>query len=120
MSSAITSLLAFAGIVALIPLALWLLKRTPIGGGAAHGVMRTVAMLPISANQRLLTIEVGTGDDRKWLVLGVSNAGIQTLHTMPPQALPAAASATGPFAQLLARHLPGAQAGVPGGSSDAP
>jgi len=119
MSSSITSLLAFLGIVALIPLALWLLKRTPIGGGAAHGVMRTVAMLPISANQRLLTVEVGSGDDRKWLVLGVSNAGIQTLHTMAPQAQPAAAALPGPFAQLLARHLPGAHGGNPSGSSDA-
>jgi len=107
MSSALTSLLAFAAIVALIPLALWLLKRTPIGGGAAHGVMRTVAMLPISANQRLLTVEVGLGDDRKWLVLGVTSAGIQTLHTMAPQSLPDSPSATRPFAQLLARHLPG-------------
>jgi len=107
MSSALTSLVAFVGIVALIPLALWLLKRTPIGGGAAHGVMRTVAMLPISANQRLLTVEVGSGDDRKWLVLGVSNAGITMLHTMAPQALPVAPATIGSFAQLLARHLPG-------------
>jgi len=108
MGSTFGSLLAFAAIVALIPLALWLLKRTPIGGGAAHGVMRTVAMLPISANQRLLTVEVGSGDDRKWLVLGVSPAAIHTLHTMAPQALPEATLATGPFAQLLAKHMPGA------------
>ena len=107
MGSTFGSLLAFVGIVALIPLALWLLKRTPIGGSATHGVMRTVAMLPISANQRLLTVEVGSGDDRKWLVLGVSAAGIQTLHTMAPQALPETTGAAGPFAQLLARHMPG-------------
>jgi flagellar protein FliO/FliZ len=110
MSSILTSVIGFVGIVALIPLALWLLKRTPIGGGVAHGVMRTVAMLPISANQRLLTVEVGSGDERQWLVLGVSPAGIHTLHTMAPQALPAAAVAAGPFAQLLARHMPGANA----------
>ncbi|HEY6511683.1 MAG TPA: flagellar biosynthetic protein FliO [Burkholderiaceae bacterium] len=109
MGSTFGSLLAFVGIVALIPLALWLLKRTPIGGGAAHGLMRTVAMLPISANQRLLTVEVGSGDERKWLVLGVTPAGIHTLHTMAPQALPDAATGAGPFAQLLARHLPGAK-----------
>jgi len=115
MSPAITSLLGFAAVVALIPIALWLLKRTPIGGGAAHGVMRTVAMLPISANQRLLTVEVGSGDDRKWLVLGVSNAGIQTLHTMAPQALPDSPLPVGSFAQLLAKHL----TGKPDGSSDA-
>ena len=107
MSSALTSLVAFVGIVALIPLALWLLKRTPIGGGAAHGVMRTVAMLPISANQRLLTVEVGTGDDKKWLVLGVTPAGITTLHTMAPQAVAPQAAPLPPFAQLLAKHLPG-------------
>ena len=71
--------------------------------------MRTVAMLPISANQRLLTVEVGSGDARKWLVLGVTPAGIHTLHTMPPQALPAATAASGPFAQLLAKHMPGAK-----------
>ena len=114
MSSGITSVIAFVGIVALIPLALWLLKRTPLGGGAAQGLMRTVAMLPISANQRLLTVEVGSGDERKWLVLGVSAAGIQTLHTMAPQALPAGPAVQHPFAQLLARHLPGG-AGKDGG-----
>ena len=119
MGSTFGSLLAFVAIVALIPLALWLLKRTPIGGGAAHGVMRTVAMLPISANQRLLTVEVGSGDERKWLVLGVSPGGIHTLHTMAPLALPAATAATGPFAHLLAKHLPGAQAKNNGESSDA-
>lgn len=107
MSSAISSLLGFIAIIALIPAALWLLKRTPIGGGAAHGVMRTVAMLPISANQRLLTVEVGTGDDKKWLVLGVTPAGITTLHTMAPQAVAPQAAPLPPFAQLLAKHLPG-------------
>ena len=117
MSSAIPSLLGFAAIIALIPLALWLLKRTPIGGGAAHGVMRTVAMLPISTNQRLLTVEVGTGDDKKWLVLGVTPAGITTLHTMAPQAIELATAPLPPFAQLLAKHLPGL--GVKRGSADA-
>jgi flagellar protein FliO/FliZ len=113
MGSTFGSLFAFVGIIALIPLALWLLKRTPIGGGAAHGVMRTVAMLPISTNQKLLAVEVGSGDDKRWLVLGVSPAGIHTLHTMAAQPVEAAAAAN-PFAQLLAKHLPGA-GGKPGG-----
>jgi flagellar protein FliO/FliZ len=117
MTSAFGSLLGFVAIIALIPAALWLLKRTPIGGGAAHGVMRTVAMLPISANQRLLTVEVGTGDDKKWLVLGVTPAGISTLHTMPPQAIAPQAAPLPPFAQLLAKHLPGM--GAKNGSADA-
>ncbi len=107
----VTSLLWFAAIVAAIPLTLWLLKRTPIGGAAGRpGVPRTVAVLPLSAQQRVVTVEVGQGDERLWLVLGVSPQGIRTLHTMaaqgelpadgagPPTAPPAAT-----FAQLLTR-----------------
>jgi flagellar protein FliO/FliZ len=98
------SLLGFAAVIALIPLALWLLKRTPVGGAAAHGVLRVVAMLPLSTNQRLLAVEVGSGEQRRWLVLGVSPAGIHTLHTMDPPADSTAAAPPQPvFAQLLSR-----------------
>ena len=117
------SLLGFAAVIALIPLALWLLKRTPVGGAAAHGVMRVVAMLPISTNQRLLAVEVGSGEQRRWLVLGVSPAGIHTLHTMePPADVPAGTAApAAPFAQWLARlQSPSAAAGTPpAGAGDA-
>ena len=122
MSPSFSSLLGFVAIVALIPIVLWLLKRTPIGGGAAHGVMRTVAMLPISANQRLLTVEIGAGEDKKWLVLGVTPSGITTLHTMAPQAIEPAITPMPPFAQLLAKHLPAIRArefGSKNGSADA-
>ena len=110
-SSVLGPLAAFVAVLALIPLALWLLKRTPLGASAASaGGMRVVAALPLAPNQRLLTVEVGQGDERRWLVLGVTPAGIRTLHSMPPQA-PAAADANAPagsaawpsFAQLLAR-----------------
>jgi flagellar protein FliO/FliZ len=103
--SAFTSLLWFIAILALIPAALWLLKRTPAGGSTAQGLMRTVAVLPLSPGQRIVTIEVGRGEARRWLVLGVTGQQIHTLHemaaqddgvTLPPQA------AT-PFAQLLSR-----------------
>ncbi len=106
----LTSLLWFVAVIAMIPAALWLLKRTPLGGAGASrsGAPRTVAVLPLSAQQRLVTVEVGQGSDRLWLVLGVSPQGIRTLHTMTAQtpaedttALPAPASAT--FAQLLGR-----------------
>ena len=84
-SSTGLSLLWFVAIIALIPLALWLLKRTPLGGSNAGGVMRTVAALSLSPSQRVVTIEVGSGDDRRWLVLGVTAQTITTLHTMAPQ-----------------------------------
>ena len=103
-----SSLLWFFAVIALIPITLWLLKRTPLGAGAGRaGTPRTVAVLPLSTQQKLVTVEVGQGDDKLWLVLGVSPQGIRTLHTMSaqtvsidtvPQAPPAAA-----FAQLLSR-----------------
>lgn len=91
-----TPLLSFALVVALIPVALWLLKRTPLGG-AAHGQsLKSVAVLPLSASQRIVTVEVGSGSERRWLVLGVTPNSIQTLHTLTP---PDAAGA-GPAAEL--------------------
>ena len=103
MGSAVSSMLWFAAIVAMIPLALWLLKRTPLASAQASGVMRTVAAVSISPSQRLVTVEVGEGDDRRWLVLGVTAQTITTLHTMVPQVEPArAVVATTPFAALYA------------------
>jgi flagellar protein FliO/FliZ len=118
-SSFIGPVAAFVLILALIPAALWLLKRTPMGAAASNGPMRLVASLPLAPNQRLLTVEVGTGDDRRWLVLGVTPAGINTLHTLPPQAEPLATAPTGlpRFADLLQRqrNAQAPQAAAPGG-----
>ena len=115
-TNGMSSLLWF---IAMIPVALWLLKRTPAGarfsGAAAGGVMRSVASLPLSASQRIVTVEVGQGDARCWLVLGVTAHGITALHTMAPQASAAItppASAPG-FADVLGklRREPGASGG---------
>lgn len=102
------SILWFIAIIAMIPLALWLLKRSPYGasiGAAGTGsVTRTVSSMQLSPSQRIVTIEVGTGEAKQWLVLGVTPQNITTLHTMAPQETPAA-PATGPatFASLLSR-----------------
>ncbi|MCV2366261.1 flagellar biosynthetic protein FliO [Paucibacter sp. DJ1R-11] len=116
-SSPLLPLLWFLAILCLIPLALWLLKRTPLGGAGSQtqGVMRLVAHLPIAPNQRLLTVEVGQGEDRRWLVLGVTGQQISTLHVMPPQAEAPSATglhslANGSFAQQLGARLRGQQA----------
>jgi flagellar protein FliO/FliZ len=102
----LSPLLWFFAIIALIPLALWLLKRTPMGGAASHGVMRQVATLPLSTSQRIVTVEVGQGEARRWLVLGVTPGSITTLYTMEPQAdAPASTAPPLPgFAQMLS-HL---------------
>jgi len=109
----LNSVIWFIAIIAMIPLALWLLKRTPMGGGGANnGPLRSIAALPLSTNQRIVTIEVGQGDARRWLVLGVTAQSITTLHTMEPQEEPNSARGEGfdtsartgmGFAQLLGK-----------------
>ncbi|MDP9044053.1 MAG: flagellar biosynthetic protein FliO [Pseudomonadota bacterium] len=115
-SSGLSSLLWFIAIIVMIPVALWLLKRTPMGGAGGGNLMRSVAALPLSASQRIVTIEVGNGESRRWLVLGVTAQSITTLHTMDPQSEasdPAAGPLPTPFAQLFGklRHDRGAPDG---------
>ena len=110
-----SSMMWFVVVVAAIPFALWLFKRSGLGGGAGavaarQGMPRTLSVMPLSAQQRVVTVEVGQGDARTWLVLGVSPQGIRTLHTMPAQSdttvLAPANGATPPamgFAQMLSR-----------------
>ena len=104
---------AFVAVLALIPAALWLLKRTPMGGAAQGQAMRSIAVLPLSASQRIVTVEVGNGEERRWLVLGVTPNSISTLHTMAPQgdATPATPAAPAAFADLLARLRGGSKDG---------
>ena len=70
--------------------------------------MKSIASLPLSTSQRIVTIEVGTGEERRWLVLGITPSSITTLHTMAAQAVEAApGDAAGEvhpgFAQILGR-----------------
>jgi flagellar protein FliO/FliZ len=72
-------------VIAAIPATLWFLKRSPLGSPGVPGAARTVAVLPLSTSQRVVTVEVGAGDQRLWLVLGVTPQGISNLYTMAPQ-----------------------------------
>ena len=107
MPNGLSSLLWFCAIVALIPVTLWFLKRTPLGGGGGAGVMKSIASLPLSTSQRIVTVEVGTGEEKRWLVLGVTPSSITTLHSMAAQSVEATASAAPTahpaFAQILGR-----------------
>ncbi len=105
MPSSLAPLLWFVAIIALIPVALWLLKRTPVGAMAAQGGLRSVATLALSPSQRVVTVEVGSGSERRWLVLGVSPQSVTLLRDMAAQG---DAPTLGPtpgsaFAQLLSR-----------------
>ncbi|MBT9495043.1 MAG: flagellar biosynthetic protein FliO [Paucibacter sp.] len=105
MNTPLLPLLWFLAILCLIPLVLWLLKRTPLGASNGAGVMRLVAQMSVAPNQRLMTVEVGQGEDRRWLVLGVTGQQITTLHVMPPQAESSTSTATPAFAQMLSSRL---------------
>ncbi len=118
----VSALLWFAAIVVMIPLALWLLKRTPLGGAAGTAGMRSISSLALSNTQRLLTVEVGQGDQRRWLVLGVTPHTISILHTMDAAAdavsaagAPLPLAAGNSFAQMLGRLR-----GNPPGADGAP
>ena len=108
MDSFVGPLLSLVFVLGLIPLALWLVRRTPMGGAGSARGGRTIGVLPLSGSQRVVTVEVGQGSERRWLVLGVTPSSITTLHVMTPQdeaPAPGAPSA-GPapaFGDLLAR-----------------
>ncbi len=109
MDTPVASLLWFVLILALIPAALWLLKRTTAIKGTQTAASRVVGVLPLSGSQRILTVEVGHGEHKTWLVLGVTPSSIQLLHTLPPQeAGLASTEAPSSFAQTLQRLRPGA------------
>lgn len=95
MTSSLWPLLAFLLVVALIPLALWLMRRSGIAGTGQPGLMRTVSSLALSPSQKVVVVELGQGTGAKWLVLGVSAERITALHTLDtPPSLP-----TGELAQ---------------------
>ena len=113
-------LLWFALVAAAIPAVLWLLKRGPMAAAAAAArpgaAARTMGVLALSPTQRVVTVEVGQGEDRRWLVLGVTPQGISTLHTMPPQADAPPPPAAGGFAAALERLRPAGGRANPGGT----
>ena len=78
----------FVGIIVMIPMVLWLVKRSQLGGhlsGMHHPApTRIVSNLPLSPSQRIVTVEVGEGEERRWLVLGITPSSITTLHSLTP------------------------------------
>jgi flagellar protein FliO/FliZ len=95
-TSLLAPLLWLLLVLALIPLVLLLLKRSGLANRlAGHlGLPRAAApllvlreSLSVGPNQRVVAVEVGWGEQRQCLLLGVTAQQICTLHT---QAMPAA------------------------------
>lgn len=116
--SSLTPLLAFVAVVALIPAALWLLRRSGYAGAGPQGLMRTVGSLSLSPSQRVVVVELGQGESARWLVLGVTGERISRLAEMDahaqaevPLALRTPQAAT--VSQLIARWRAGSAGGQP-------
>lgn len=93
---------ALTGVLLLIFAAAWLLKKLQQGQVGGRGHLRIVSVLPLSAKERVVLIQAG----EEQVLMGVSSAGIQHLHTLNAPIDLAATSAetdppTGSFADQL-------------------
>lgn len=102
---------AFVAVVALIPLALWMLKRVQAGPAGAARLVNLAGGLTLGPRERVVVVEA---DGRRWL-LGVTGQSISLIAELDPSA-PVPATGDGPppagtpqgfppnpFAQLLDR-----------------
>jgi flagellar protein FliO/FliZ len=103
------ALIAFVAVVALIPVALWALKRLQSGGAGTGRVVTLVGGLTLGPRERIAIVET---EGRRWM-LGVTGQSISLLAELErpdpasPDAQAAPRSSTGfppnPFAQMLDR-----------------
>ena len=89
--------LTFVLVLALIPVAVWILKRLGAGNVATTAGMQVVAQLPLGPRERLVVVEAGD----RWLILGVTPSAINRVGTLPKGELPPGAVAGGSFASML-------------------
>ncbi|MDO8905526.1 flagellar biosynthetic protein FliO [Hydrogenophaga sp.] len=100
---------ALALLVIMVVMAVVLQRfRRHIPGAATHGgpKLQVLSTLSLGPQQRVVTVQVGQGEDAVCLVLGVAAGGVQALHQMPlpPEALnPVETSAPTGFAARLAQ-----------------
>ena len=108
MTTSLMPLVSFVFVIAMIPVALWLMKRAGVGGagGPAGGVLKHVSQLSLGTSQRVTVVEIAVGAERHWLVLGITGERVTQLASYPAPdiATPASAPAhTAAVNQLIAR-----------------
>jgi flagellar protein FliO/FliZ len=82
MSMQLLPVIGFLIALACVPFLIkWLKARVPTGLRLDGTQSRFVSAVAVGPHQRVVTVEVGPANARVWLVLGVSSAGIQCLHT---------------------------------------
>ena len=69
---------ALLGVLLLIFLVAWVLKRVQQSHGSGRAHLKIVSVLPLSTRERVVLIQAG----EEQVLVGVSGAGIQPLHTL--------------------------------------
>ena len=77
-SHSLNMLGALLGVLLLILGVAWLMKRTQLGQVNGRTHLKIVSMLPLSAREKVVLLQVGS----EQVLMGVSGAGIQHLHTL--------------------------------------
>jgi flagellar protein FliO/FliZ len=77
-ASLLPSLLAFIAVIAMIPLALWLMKRGQALRPRASGPLTLVAGLSMGPRERIAVVQAGG----RYLVVGVTAQSINVLGTL--------------------------------------
>jgi flagellar protein FliO/FliZ len=90
-------LLAMLLVVALIPVAIWMLKRLGPAQHAQVAGLKIVAQLPLGPRERIVVLEAG----ERWLLLGVTPTTITRIGTLPKGEQPPTPAAIASFASLL-------------------
>jgi flagellar protein FliO/FliZ len=98
--------MALAAVLALIPVALWLLKRFGAVSAAQVDGLQVVSQLPLGTGQRIVVLQAGN----RWLLLGVTGGSITRLGSLPKPAVDANLASASPlaptsFAALLVRAI---------------
>ncbi len=104
-SSVVPLILTLLFVLALIPIAVWMMKRLGAGTTATTAGLRVVAQLQLGQRERLVIVEAG----ERWLVLGVTPSSINRVGTLPKGELPATPAAQAPFAALLHKATQGSK-----------
>jgi flagellar protein FliO/FliZ len=86
LQNAMPALLLLALMVGLAFALKWARRRLPGAVGHSGPPMQVLSTLSLGPQQRVVTVQIGQGEDRVCLVLGVSAGSVNALHQM---ALPA-------------------------------
>lgn len=102
--------LALLGLILALPwLVTWIKKTGWQGGKHAEQSLKLVSAVAVGPQQKVVTVEVGLGNHRKWLVLGVTPQSIACLDSWSEKVLPQdpPVHPTSPtFHEALQAHIP--------------